>query len=593
MKNLKILIVALAASISLLTFSACTQEKCDSTCPICNLCTDDNCAVHTAGNQHCQGHATPVEQVAVVNILNDNTAYKNMVDSAAEIIYDEIKEAVAEEYNVAKNKVELSYVRIDGEGYEPTTVVAKIDNKKVVLLQYETDTINEHLPRDVEGLVLNEAGYKADDKVDQDKQSQVDAEFTLAVNAILARFATISDEITLVKANEIFSEFSSTTAVPGFENCEGIILSDVREDGTVVAFTYTNGTYQDHVLKVEGRENMTDAQIMAQIAAGNFTKTTRTIDPSKAYTAPAVEQKPVVEYVNFNEVYNEIFGEDFAFTSPTELFNSVLPVISSDFTDNKLLFYVKNEDGLTLYSEGIDAIGRAVFAKSEYKGSDFEKINKYMTKAEEFATGIKTYFETKYEVTNIEVGSLEETVLKNEMNAIKTELDEGATAISSATKSDFSRSKIMTGTKDSVDRDAFGEKLCPDREVIATYVGAMSGRGFNDTFGTGYVCAFDVLYVYKGENSSIVINQTGVRVPWYTDSTNESLYNSFINGDKYTLFDSTTETIKNATVAKQNEKQKLASIQVLNEYDIESPDEESAEIVADAVAAYFADELAR
>lgn len=149
MKNLKILIVALAASILLLTFSACTQEKCDSTCPICNLCTDDNCAVHTASNQHCQGHATQVEQVAVVSILNKNTAYKNMNDSAADIIYDEIKEAVAEEYNVAKNKVELCSVRIDGEGHEPTTVVAKIDNKKVVLLQYETDTINEHLPRDI------------------------------------------------------------------------------------------------------------------------------------------------------------------------------------------------------------------------------------------------------------------------------------------------------------------------------------------------------------------------------------------------------------------------------------------------------------
>lgn len=586
MKNLKILIVALAAFISLLTFSACTQEKCDSTCPICNLCTDDNCAVHTAGNQHCQGHATPVEQVAVVNILNDNTAYKNMVDSAAEIIYDEIKEAVAEEYNVAKNKVELSYVRIDGEGYEPTTVVAKIDNKKVVLLQYETDTINEHLPRDVEGLVLNEAGYKADDKVDQDKQSQVDAEFTSAVNAILARFATISDEITLVKANEIFSEFSSTTSVPGFENCEGIILSNIREDGTAVAFTYEYGVYQDHVLKVEGRENMTDAQIMAQIAAGNFTKETRTIDSSKTYTAPALEEKPVAETTTVGEIYDQNFANvDFS-AKLEEAFQSIY---NRGFKNSvgTTMFYSIDDDKISVY---YDLYRNNKNSFNMMKFDLTEEIVEYLTE------DVKTIVlkEAQLNATQ-EVEKDQSNAYIGDLQLAIDSIGEKIAALGDIELKTIETKGYITNTTDNIELDDFNEKLCPDKEVIATYVGAMGNRQMSTSW-SGYSSAFDVVVVYKDDGEDICISEQKIAVPWYTNSTNESLYNTFLNdedGTKHEVLSTSTETIKNATIAKQNEKQKLASIKVLNEYDIESPDEESAKIVADAVAAYFADELAR
>lgn len=505
-----------------------------------------------------------------------------MNDSAADIIYDEIKEAVAEEYNVAKNKVELCSVRIDGEGHEPTTVVAKIDNKKVVLLQYETDTINEHLPRDIESLVLNEAGYTAQDKVDQDKQSQVDAEFTSAVNAILARFATISDEITLVKANEIFSEFSSTTSVPGFENCEGIILSNIREDGTAVAFTYEYGVYQDHVLKVEGRENMTDAQIMAQIAAGNFTKETRTIDSSKTYATPALEEKPVVETITVGEIYDQNFANvDFS----AKLEEAFQNIYGNYFTGMNVdtLFYAQNNKKVDLYSN------------IEYKGGqNFYKLtfdcDLDLTSLSENSKNVV--------LDNLGLSQLDE-VEKNNTDEIKNRIEAEIKTIQSQISKisdiqDVSQKNLLAGTKDNIDVNAFGEKLCPDKEVIATYVGAQTGKT-NDSaheFNTGYYTQFKVVVVYL-ENEDVVVENNLIYAPYYNDSTNESIYNTFLTGEEnknYKVVSKETQVISGAVIADQPQ---AASYQIVGEYIIEGLDEESTKIAADALASYFADELAR
>lgn len=59
----------------------------------------------------------------------------------------------------------------------------------------------------------------------------------------------------------------------------------------------------------------------------------------------------------------------------------------------------------------------------------------------------------------------------------------------------------------------------------------MSGRDFDTNFGTGYMSAFNMAVVYK-EGNNLVIYKTNCIVPWYTNSTNESLYNSFLNGEK-------------------------------------------------------------
>lgn len=101
----------------------------------------------------------------------------------------------------------------------------------------------------------------------------------------------------------------------------------------------------------------------------------------------------------------------------------------------------------------------------------------------------------------------------------------------------------------------FGEALMQDMgasgTIIATYVGDLSGRVFtsiengNPIFNTTYMEAFDLVVVYqKGAEISIVT--TECLVPWYTDSTNSTLYEEFLSTDGiYRLRDAQTTTIEN------------------------------------------------
>ncbi len=511
--------------------------------------------------------APSVEEVKVVDILQNNAAFQNMDNAAAEKIVDGIKERVASDCNVAKSKVELVDVNYDDVNAELVTVVAKIDGKKVVLNRYESERLGEYGRSDKETLVLNKANYTAESKVDEDKQSEVDAEFTVAVNAILAELASLSEEATLVKANEIFSDYSSVESVLGFENCDGIILSNVREDGTVVAFTYSHSIsdstnpfvgYQDHVLKVEGRENMTDADIMAHIKLGNFTKETRTIDPSKTYTIPALEEKPVVEYVDFDEVYNQIFGENYTLTSPAELLEGVLPTIQTYATSTELIMYATGGN-LTILSEVVSKKGSTYLNKLTYSGENFEDIKQYCDLYSESAGNLEEYLKTTLVKNDIVKGSSEETVLRTELEEYGVYVLNGQQKIKSLAENEFIAEKqINATTEDNIDFKAFGEKLCPDKEVIATYVGEQSGS-INDSrpvFNTGYLSKFEVVVVYL-ENGNAVIEKSLIYVP-YTKwtSTNESLYNSLLNGEEnkdYKIAKNEKETIKNATIVKQKE----------------------------------------
>lgn len=84
-----------------------------------------------------------------------------------------------------------------------------------------------------------------------------------------------------------------------------------------------------------------------------------------------------------------------------------------------------------------------------------------------------------------------------------------------------------------------------------------------------------------------------IYAPYYNDSTNESIYNTFLTGEEnknYKVVSKETQVISGAVIADQPQ---AASYQIVGEYIIEGLDEESTKIAADALASYFADELAR
>lgn len=538
----------------------------------------------------------PVEetkQVGIVSVLEKNAAYKNLDKSAESAITDKIVGAVADEYYTQKKNVQLVDVQFGGADNNQATIVAKVDGSKVVLVKYESEQLgNFKSITDKQAFVLGEAGYTSQTKVDEDKQSEADAKITSAVKSVISKLSSLDDDAKVIQANEIFDGISGDGKdISGFEKYQGVILSEVRQDGTVIAFTYSDGKYNDHVLTVNGKDDLTNDQILSEIKSGEFEITTRTIDPSETYTAPAVEEKPVVEYVNFNEIYNEIFGEDFAFTSPTELFDSVLPTIQTYATSTDLIMYAAG-DNLTILSECISKQGRTSLEKLTYNGENFKDIKQYCDLYCESSGSLEEYLKIELIKNDIVKGSSEEAALRTELEKYGAYVLNGQQKIKSLAENEFIHERQINATKDEIDSDAFGEKLCPDKEVIATYVGALEGKQLDSVgrFNTGYYTGFNTVTVYRDDNDDVIIKQDKIYVPYYNDSTNESLYKTFSEGKdetKYNIVSQETETIKNATIAERNEGKKLALIQVLNGYDISSLDEETAKIVADIMAEYL------
>ena len=150
------------------------------------------------------------------------------------------------------------------------------------------------------------------------------------------------------------------------------------------------------------------------------------------------------------------------------------------------------------------------------------------------------------------------------------------------------RESIITSTEDKINQPAFGAKLCEGKEVIATYVGAMSTRYLDDQkmFNTGYYTQFNTAVVYK-ENDTVTIKKDTIYVPYYNNSTNQSLYNSFLEGEEgkqYKVSSISTEVVNNPVIATENGKKA--------EYNIsfESKDPQLVDIASSAISQWLKNE---
>ncbi len=509
-------------------------------------CGDNGANDSNNGNN---GGDTPViNEIEIESVLEQNSAYANLDLQTA--IEEAILQRVASQFEVTTSNVEL----LDVQRKNNLTIVAKVSGSKIVTAYCQNNAFAAYEGADKKDLVLQKAGYTAKQKIEQSKKDEANAKITQAVNEVAATIEQLGNA-DFDKTNVILDGFSDEKYIPESlkSACDFAFLGKVREDGTVIAITLTNGTLKDNVLSVEGKEDLTNEQILTTVASGNgFSTTTRTIDASKTYETPKL-----IEYVDFDTVFNEIFGKDYSLPSPTELIENALPNIYNfgNVRSVKLIMYSIDSGKFVLCAESVDKLDRAGLRRGIYKGSDYDKISGYANDYQEMSDNFKQYVCEKYMQNKIEVGSAEETSLKENMTSLKTKLDDEIEVFVKLDTDKFSshRYSIQTDTRDTVDKAAFGKKLCPDKDIIATYVGAMGTRQLDayTRFNTGYYSAFNMAVVYK-ENDTIIIRTVKIYVPWYTDSTNQSLYNSFLNGEenkKYKILERGTETVNNPVLA--------------------------------------------
>ncbi len=501
-------------------------------------CGDNGANDSNNGNN---GGDTPViNEIEIESVLEQNSAYANLDLQTA--IEEAILQRVASQFEVTTSNVEL----LDVQRKNNLTIVAKVSESKIVTAYCQNNALAAYEGADKKDLVLQKAGYNAKQKIEQSQKDEANAKITQAVNEIAATIEQLGNA-DFDKTNVILDGFSDEKYIPDSlkSACDFAFLGKVREDGTVIAITLTNGTLEDNVLSVEGKEDLTNEQILTTVASGNgFSTTTRTIDASKTYETPKL-----IEYVNFDTVFNEIFGKDYSLPSPTELIENALPNIYNfgNVRSVKLIMYSIDNGIFTLYTELIQG-GPIRFGYRTYSGSDYDKISGYANDYQEMSVNFKQYVCERYMQNKIEVGSAKETSLKENMTSLKEKLDDEISVFVSFDVDMFSGLIIQNDTSDDVDKAAFGKKLCPDKDVIATYVGSLCGKQLNDTFGTGYVRGFNVAVVYK-ENNQVKIYTVRIIVPHYTNDNNEDSYNRFLLKTAYYFVDEVTETVNNPVLA--------------------------------------------
>ncbi len=512
-------------------------------------CGDNGANDSNNGNN---GGDTPViNEIEIESVLEQNSAYANLDLQTA--IEEAILQRVASQFEVTTSNVEL----LDVQRKNNLTVVAKVSGSKIVTAYCQNNAFAEYEGADKKDLVLQKAGYTAKQKIEQSKKDEANAKITQAVNEIAATIEQLGNA-DFDKTNVILDGFSDEKYIPDSlkSACDFAFLGKVREDGTVIAITLANGTLKDNVLSVEGKEDMTNEQILTTVASGNgFSTTTRTIDASKTYEMPKLEEK-TIEMITVGEIFDKNLTLALKETDIVDINLKLQEIVSLLFTREKphiLLFYAFDGNNLAIYTQDngtTKSFNKTIGTLDEETIDSFGLINEYKN-----GNNLCEKICGEEASKEIAKGSAEENSLMQKILEYARQIDVASSRINGISYTSFKAQRFVRNTKDITDEiiGSFGKKLCPDKDVIATYVGSLGTKQLDayTRFNTGYYSAFNMAVVYR-ENDTIIIRKVKIYVPWYTDSTNQSLYNSFLEGEenkKYQIEENSIETVNNPVLA--------------------------------------------
>lgn len=439
------------------------------------------------------------------------------------------------------------------------------ENGNLVVIAYADDQLSSvvvDIPKETAGFLVDDvketaigqAGYTSDQKFKENEEAKVCDKINSALDYIESQIGKISELPTGTVNYYVIGESK--------ENLDKTfsVISPVREDGTNVLFSvYENGDLTESVIKINDVENMTINEIWEAISQGDYeTISQNELDPSSNY-----EEPPVEEIVSFDDIYNQVFGENFVVPTSQEELESLNNQLNNGASNIKLVLTEINENAFKLYSEAVDRMGKVRFM--EYKYSDnVSEINQFYNLLFEIEAcgGLKNYLKENYSEDNssniTDVNSLTEVLnnFKNEL-ANRQSLYEEKTDVSK-----FESRTIIINTKEelSAPSNDFGEALLNELgengEIIETYVGDLGGKSLDATniFDTGYLSGFDMTVVYLDDNGISIVS-TECLVPWYTNSTSQTLYSEFVgqNGQYHLRNTETTRIINPILLSNYNE----------------------------------------
>lgn len=472
-----------------------------------------------SNNNNEEDDYTPPNQISVLQIFEINKTY-----------------ILADLTNIANEKIEgipsvlygdnvVTLYEKQNENYVFTYIVKSRDSLFSYVVKIPPEVVSSTTDNTAISTIISKAGYTADQKI-----NKTNSDIAQVVENLQAVVAGIRAEIEKLDSKENINVVMHNDYLKFEQENGNIFTGAVREDGSILKFEVTSaGDIFETLVKKDG------------------TSLTRSISATEKYEEPAVEaiQKISVEKI-LNQYFVNFNGYDFI-AKAQELVNR-------NGTKQEILFYNADKNGIQIFCNEKRTSGRIGFSKFVYQG-DIGKylmeINKIQT-VEDIANCLDLTL--NYEV---EENSQEYKNILAKMQMLKGQLDDAVNQINNLQPLDFKASALITQTQSQLpvkDINEFGGKLVPDADKIhMTYVGDVSGANIDplNELGTGYFSRYDVLVVYSDGNNHY-IKKVSVDVPWYANSTTESLYNHIFKSDNYRIDKEENTVVENATVVEQD-----------------------------------------
>lgn len=303
-------------------------------------------------------------------------------------------------------------------------------------------------------------------------------------------------------------EYTADGNVQG-ETCKMAYVSALNADGSAVVYSVTVG---------QGMEDFVTGNIdVAETVEYAFGITLESL--------PALSQ-PVLT-VLFDDLYAEVFGADYDLVPFGTFFNELTAEVFKNASDFSILFYEFSENGFRLYADYvIKDDERHSLAEAIYKDAGLSMILDYSALSKEIGDegSLKDYLQSNFS-TGGKVSANDIERVKAELDAYKTRTDLADRVRKFTNKTSFYIYNRGTNTTADIDFDEYAAEYTPAGATpLICYVGDISFKTLDNTFGTGYTQQFDVAVAYIDTERNIIIREFTVVVPWYTNSTNEYSY---------------------------------------------------------------------
>ncbi len=455
-----------------------------------------------------------------VNYLTDRTAIVEMADGTS-FLFDITAAFSAEDKSFLENIADAIYAAAN---LDPDAIITEAQEQATV---QALKAAAQQFAADAEQIIQNVS-------VDFVQLPQVDQSVELREN--VSEFAGF-EQVLFSPMTESMA-FTSEGNLES-ENCTMSYAFGINSDGSITAFVVT---YADNGETVQEKiDNLANpgAAIISEVdtfPAG--------VDFSSQL--PQLVQAPAT--ISADTLYNQVFGEDYNFTKFQETLGTIVDKAIGAYVSQIKPLFANNEGGLEIYYHGVNTLSQEFLGKLAYRGTNLTEFQNYIALTESVlrAGSFKGYALSLID-ENIPTDELQQNL--EVLNNLKTNIESYHNIINSLSLNDFTSESLISNTRTTINFESFAKQFIPTgTEPVFCYVGSLAGRVIDTTyFNTGYRNGTNILIGYLDENGNLVKKDLQMAIPQYTNSTNESLYNSMLGEENidYKITSQNVEIIQN------------------------------------------------